>query len=358
MLRAARRSHVPAPRSGHGDAPPTAPPTAQEDPHVTEPLFLAPAFQERIWGGRRLAARFGYDVPAGRIGECWGISAHPNGPSTVRGGRHAGRSLAEVWASDRAFFGGGPADGPFPLLAKFLDADDWLSVQVHPDDAAAAELEGVPRGKTECWYVVEAAAGAELVLGHRAAGADELAELVDAGRWDDLLVRVPVATGDFVNVPSGTVHALGPGVLVYEMQQSCDTTYRVWDWDRRDDEGRLRELHLDKAKRVLTAPHDGAAADTAGGFEPVPGGRRRLLVDGPHFAVTLHEVTGPGYRFASSGYLLCTVVDGAGRVSWPGEDHALQAGDHLVLPADAREVSLEGTLTVIASSAVGPPACG
>lgn len=323
---------------------------------MTEPLFLAPVFQERIWGGSRLAARFAYDVPDGRIGECWGISAHPNGPSLVRNGPHAGRSLADVWQSDRSFFGGGPAEGQFPLLAKFLDADDWLSVQVHPDDEAAVELEGVPRGKAECWYVVEAAPDAQLVLGHRAQGPEELAELIDAGRWDDLLVRVPVAAGDFVNVPSGTVHALGPGLLVYEMQQSCDTTYRVWDWDRRDDEDRPRELHLEKAKRVLTAPHDGAAVDTAGRFEQVLGGRRRALVDGPHFAVTQHEVTGEGYRFTSSGYLLCTVVAGMGTVSWQGAEHPLQAGDHLVLPAEAREVSLAGTLTVVASSATGTPA--
>ena len=316
---------------------------------MTAPLVLAPAFHSRPWGGRELAARFGYELPPGRIGECWGISAHPNGPSTVVSGPHAGRTLAQVWEDDRAFFGGGEADGGFPLLVKLLDADDWLSVQVHPDDEAAARLEGTPRGKTECWYVLAAEEGSQLVLGHRARTRDELVTLLDDGRWDDLLVRRPVAAGDFVHVPSGTVHAVGPGLLVYELQQSSDTTYRVWDFDRRGADGELRELHLDKAKQVLTVPHDAPATETRQPPVEVPGGRRSLLVDGPLFSAVLHEVTGAGYAVTVPGYLLCTVVAGAGTLRWDDEEHDLSAGDHLVLPADAGEVALEGELVLIAA---------
>jgi mannose-6-phosphate isomerase len=315
---------------------------------VTAPLFLDPAFQTRIWGGRQLAERFRYEVPDGPVGECWGVSAHPNGPSTVRSGPHAGRPLADVWEDDPEFFGG-HADGPFPLLVKFLDARDWLSVQVHPDDAEAAELEGTPGGKAECWYVVAAEPGAELVLGHTAATKAELVAMVDAGRWEELLVRRPVRAGDFVHVPTGTVHAVGPGVLVCEVQQTCDTTYRVWDFDRRDDDGNLRELHLDKAKRVLKAPYDPGTTQTAG--EPVdcPGGRRRSLVRAAHFEVTLHEVTGAGYRATFPSYELLTVTDGAGSMAWDSEEHPLRAGDHVVLPADAGDVAFAGQLTVVSS---------
>jgi mannose-6-phosphate isomerase len=328
---------------------------------MTAPLFLEPVFMPRIWGGRQLATRFGYkDVPDGPVGECWGISAHPNGPSRVVGGRHDGRTLPEVWASDRAFFGGvdGQDPGTFPLLVKFLDSSDWLSVQVHPDDAEAAELEGVPLGKTECWYVVDAEPGAELLIGHRATSRQELAAMIDAGRWDELLLRRQVAKGDFVYIPSGTVHAVGPGLLVCEVQQNCDTTYRVYDFDRTDAAGNRRALHLDKAKRVITVPWDPAsieAGDRTGARQP--GGLTRTLLSGPIFDVTLHEVAGDGYRASFPGYELCTVTGGAGRVAWvdqgADQEYDLRAGDHLILPADAGQVTFSGELTIVSSHPSG-----
>lgn len=315
---------------------------------MTEPLLLEPVFKERIWGGRRLETRFGYHIPDGAVGECWGISAHPNGPARVRTGRHAGATLIEVWDRDRAFFGGDPREA-FPLLVKFLDASDWLSVQVHPDDAQAAELEGVPLGKTECWYVVAAEPGAELILGHRAAGRAEVAEMIDAGSWDALLRRRPVRAGEFVYVPSGTVHAVGPGLLICEVQQNCDTTYRVYDFDRLGADGSRRELHLAKAKAVLTAPYDPATTDTAQGSVDVPGGRRRVLVSGQFFEVTEHVVTGPGYVVRFPRYELITVLSGSGTLAYPDVAQPLRAGDHLVLPADAGAVRLAGDLTLISS---------
>ena len=315
----------------------------------TPPLRLQPTFKYRIWGGRRFDTRFHYDgVPDGPVGECWGISAHPNGPSRVIDGPHAGRTLPEVWELDRAFFGDDPRP-EFPLLVKFLDAERWLSVQVHPDDAEAAELEGAPLGKAECWFVVDAEPGAELIIGHTAATKGELAAMIDEGRWDDFLLRQPVVPGDFVNVPSGTVHSVGPGLLVCEVQQSCDTTYRVYDFDRLDTDGNPRELHLDKAKRVLTAPYDPATTDTAGPLVHVEGGRRQELVTTGPFAVTRHEVDGDGYTVTFPGYELCTVTGGSGKLGYGGEAWPLGAGDHLILPAGAGEVTLSGTLTVISS---------
>ena len=315
---------------------------------MTAPLRLRPVFKERLWGGRRLAERFGYELPDGPVGECWGVSAHPSGPSTVAEGPHAGRTLDEVWAADPALFGH-PEEPGLPLLVKLLDARDWLSVQVHPDDAEAAAIEGEPRGKTECWYVVDADPGSELVLGHRAADRDELAARIDAGAWDALLRRRPVAPGDFVHVPSGTVHAVGPGILVCEVQQSSDTTYRVYDWDRTDDAGRPRELHLDKAKQVMTAPYDPVSTDTAAPPVAVSGGRRRDLVASAHFAVVLHEVRGDGYTVALDGYALWTVVAGSGVATLDGEPTPLRAGDHLVVPAGTGSVLVAGELTVVDS---------
>jgi mannose-6-phosphate isomerase len=324
---------------------------------MTAPLFLEPVFRHRIWGGRQLATRFGYEgVPDGPVGECWGISAHPSGPSRVVGGPHDGRTLAEVWASDRAFFGGDRSDGevgPFPLLVKLLDARDWLSVQVHPDDAEAAALEGVPLGKTECWYVVDAEPGAELLIGHRASSRRELAAMIDAGRWDELLLRRKVAKGDFVYIPAGTVHAVGPGLLLCEVQQNSDTTYRVYDFDRTDAAGNRRQLHLDKAKRVITVPWDPASIEAGGTVASQPAGRTSTLLSSPIFDVTLHEVAGDGYRASFPTYELCTVTDGGGQVAWADQEHPLRAGDHLILPADAGEVRFSGRLTIVSSHPAG-----
>ncbi len=315
---------------------------------MTEPLLLEPVFKERIWGGRTLKTRFGYDIPDGAVGECWGISAHPNGPTRVRTGPHAGRTLIDVWDRDRAFFGSDPREA-FPMLVKFLDASDWLSVQVHPDDAQAAELEGVPLGKTECWYVVAAEPGAELILGHSAADGAELAAMIDAGRWDALLRRRPVRPGDFVYVPSGTLHAVGPGLLICEVQQNCDTTYRVYDFDRRGTDGSARELHLAKAKQVTIAPYDPATTHTAQDWVDGSGGRRRVLVSGRFFEVTEHTVAGRGYAVRFPRYELVTVVSGSGTLAYDDVSQPLRAGDHLVLPADAGEVTLAGDMTAISS---------
>ncbi|MBM9832937.1 class I mannose-6-phosphate isomerase, partial [Enterococcus faecalis] len=139
----------------------------------------------------------------------------------------------------------------FPLLTKILDANDWLSVQVHPDDAYGLEHEG-ELGKTECWYILHADPGAEIIYGHEAKSREELEDWIKEGCWDKLLTRVPVCTGDFFYVPSGTLHAIGPGIVILETQQSSDTTYRVYDFDRPDDSGQLRPLHIQQSLDVLT----------------------------------------------------------------------------------------------------------
>src|SRR5699024_8282193 len=143
----------------------------------------------------------------------------------------------------------------YPLLVKVVDANDDLSVQVHPDDTYAREIEGVPYGKTECWYVLQAEPDAEIVFGHHAKTKNVLNQLMDEGKWDDLLQKKKVEAGDFIYVPSGTIHAIGKGIMILEIQQSSDITYRVYDYDRKDKQGHLRELHLDEAKEVITVPH-------------------------------------------------------------------------------------------------------
>lgn len=316
---------------------------------MSAPLFLRPSFHPRIWGGRKLETVLGYqDLPEGPVGECWGVSAHPNGPSVVKDGPHRGKTLAEVWSSDPGFFGVETSD-PFPLLVKFLDARDWLSVQVHPNDEEAASLEGLPMGKTECWYVVDAEPGAELILGHTAPDEGAMRLAMEGDDWEAFLRRRPVRRGDFVYVPSGTIHAVGPGVLICEVQQSCDTTYRVFDFDRRDASGNLRALHLDKAKAVSVAPFDAAATETAGPWLAVPGGRGRSLVDSQFFSVVEHDVDGSGYVISPAGYCLLTVTSGSGTLRCHGVDYPLRRGDHIVTPGDSGILEISGSLHVIES---------
>ena len=170
-----------------------------------QPLFMKPVFQEKIWGGSRLKTVFGYDIPSDKIGEDWAISAHPNGVSMSENGPYKGQTLDQLWANEKALFGQ-PTEDVFPLLIKILDAEDDLSVQVHPDDTYGLKHEG-ELGKTECWYIIDAQPGAEIIYGHNAQTKEELTTMIQEGRWEDLLTRVPVKKGDFFFVPSGTIHA-------------------------------------------------------------------------------------------------------------------------------------------------------
>ncbi|GAB7170412.1 hypothetical protein TUA1478L_24080 [Lactiplantibacillus plantarum] len=165
---------------------------------MSEPYFLKPVFHEKIWGGTKLHDDFNYDIPSDHTGECWAISAHPHGPATVENGPYAGMTLDRVWAEHRDVFGDAKGD-VFPLLTKILDASEDLSVQVHPDDAYAAEHEH-ELGKTECWYVIAAEPGATMIYGHHAKTREQLAEWINNGEWNKLLRRVPVKPGDFLYV--------------------------------------------------------------------------------------------------------------------------------------------------------------
>ncbi len=204
-------------------------------------LRLRPIAVERVWGGRRLASALGRRLPAGmRVGESWEVSDIEGQASVIADGPSAGRTLRDVIGE------------PFPLLVKWIDAREDLSVQVHPDDRLARKLERQPRGKTEAWVVVEADPGARLVLGFRAGvRRPNIREACRNGTIVSLLRRVKVRRGDVVFSPAGTVHSIGGGLLLLEVQQSSDTTYRLYDWGRVGLDGLPRELHLEKGTRAL-----------------------------------------------------------------------------------------------------------
>ncbi|MCC7208851.1 MAG: class I mannose-6-phosphate isomerase [Anaerolineae bacterium] len=213
------------------------------------PLRFEAALHTKVWGGRQLGARLGKALPSDEpYGESWELFWK----NRATNGAHAGKTLGELIAADPVgMVGRAGASEEFPLLVKFIDAQEWLSVQVHPDDAQAQALENEPRGKTECWYIVDAAPGAQIAYGLSVPlDADGFRAAVHEGRAKDVMQYVSVAPGDFIYVPAGTMHAIGPGILLYELQQTSDTTYRVYDWDRVGLDGKPRDLHLGKALAV------------------------------------------------------------------------------------------------------------
>ena len=198
---------------------------------MTTPIFLNAVLQEKIWGGTKLHSLFNFTLPSDKTGEAWIISAHPNGISTIKSpAEYAGLGLDELYKTHPELFNGQQL-ASFPLLIKLLDASDDLSIQVHPDDEYALEHEG-EYGKNECWYVVQAEPGAKIVYGHTATTPEEFAEKIDNEAWSELFTEVPVKAGDFFDVPSGTIHAIGGGIVILETQQNSDTTYRVYDYNR------------------------------------------------------------------------------------------------------------------------------
>ena len=253
------------------------------------PMLIKPRFDERIWGGDLLATRLGKDAPRDKlIGESWEVYEE----NTVLNGEYTGQTIGQLRAvMGHELTGQVDPDQLFPLLTKFIDAHDVLSVQVHPDDHFAQTLEHQRHGKTECWYVLWAEPGSVLTYGFsRDTSPDEYTELVQSGKLDQVLRSLPVKAGDVVYIPAGTVHAIGAGIGVYELQQTSDVTYRIYDWNRRDASGQTRLLHVDQARQVLDYHRW-----TRGPIQPLslPGSDRTMLIAGEYFCQELIDATRP-----------------------------------------------------------------
>jgi mannose-6-phosphate isomerase len=311
------------------------------------PLLFEPIFKERVWGGRKLARWFP-DLPTGPIGEGWVLSDHPQGPTPVTNGPLAGetlRSLRERYgAALLGTRGVAGSTGDFPLLFKLLDCGDDLSVQVHPSD----EYEGLPPGelgKTEMWVVLEAEPGAQVVYGLKPGTTPEsFAQAVHEGRTMDALRTMEVQTGDVLYVPSGTIHALGKGLLVAEIQQSSDTTYRVYDYNRLGLDGKPRELHVEHALRVTDYGEPPAPAHPA---VPAPG-QWQAIVTSPFFVVSQGRCEGSWSQASSpESFQTIMVLEGEGAIAWDGGRTDLRAGAVVLVPAALGTYELTGSFRAL-----------
>lgn len=306
-----------------------------------ELLCLNPEFHQKIWGGRHLKTEFNYAIPDGRIGECWAISAHPHGDCKLSAGPLAGNTLSQVWDSHPELFGNIDSDR-FPLLIKILDAEDDLSIQVHPDDAYARTHEHNSLGKSECWYVLHAKPDATIIVGQKAHSREEFAQLVKQGAWKEVLNEVPIHEGDFFQIDPGCVHAIKAGTMVLETQQSSDITYRVYDYDRRQKDGSLRELHMEKSLDVINyhAPLLSSGAVHA----PEHDGVTTLCVC-PRYTILRIRVHGARTLAQSAPFLCVSVVEGEGSIA----GLSVKRGSHVIVTALCSTLQLEGDMTLIAS---------
>lgn len=305
------------------------------------PIFLEPVLQEKLWGGTLLRDRFGYDIPSEHTGECWAISAHPNGDCRIRGGEYAGQTLSGLWREKPELFGH-TGDGVFPLLVKIIDAREDLSIQVHPDDNYARIHENGSLGKTECWYVLDCREDAAIIIGHNAESPAQLREMAEQGRWRELLREVPIRKGDFFQIDPGCLHAIKGGTLILETQQSSDVTYRFYDYDRLEN-GKPRPLHLEQSLAVTRAPFLPHPVDRETVREG--GAQVERLVACSCYTVYRAVVDGRWERDWAQPFVNVSILDGEGVL----DGHPVKKGDHLLLPADYGRMALEGRLELICS---------
>jgi mannose-6-phosphate isomerase len=282
---------------------------------------------------------FGRVLPEGPIGEAWELADHPRGMSVVGEGRLAGLPLRELVArAGAALVGAGFRGGEFPLMVKLIDARLRLSVQVHPNEAVARALGVGQHGKTECWVFL--ADGGEIYQGTRPGiGRAEFQRALAEHEVPDTLNRFAARTGDVFFLPARTVHALGEGCLLYEVQQTSDITFRVYDWDRLGLDGKPRPLHVAESMATIDFERTGFGPQRTGAWLPmqggVVGGEERGLVDCPHFTLREQRLLGHCEQRTSGTCLVVTCVAGHGTLSTPAGQAALLPMQTVLVPADA-----------------------
>ncbi|MEN6624949.1 MAG: type I phosphomannose isomerase catalytic subunit [Candidatus Sumerlaeia bacterium] len=298
------------------------------EPFSSYPLLMEPWLSARPWGGRRLES-LGKVLPpdGGPWGEAWELSDHPDGLSRIANGPYQGLGFGELVRRHPEAIGRSEPVARFPLLVKYIDANEDLSIQVHPDDAHAPAGE---LGKTECWYIMDCPRGAEII--HGLSGQIDAARLAEAarlGKMEACIRRVPIKPGVLIQIPAGTVHAILGGTLLCEIQQCSNTTYRLWDWDRKP----ARPLHVADACRVV----DYAVASAAPvQTEPLEMNRWHTLAVNPYFEIATFRM--PAQRSESiavenPGGLILNIVEGHGRMAAAGFEAPLALGQTWFMPA-------------------------
>ena len=313
---------------------------------------LSPAFKDYLWGGVKLREVYGKKCAFDRVAESWELSTHPAGQSTISGGGFDGMAFGDyLKQAGPAALGARCAKfQDFPVLIKFIDAKQPLSIQVHPSDEYAMEAEG-EYGKTEMWYVMDCEPGATLYFGvNQEVGREEFACRIEDNTLLEVLNKVDVHPGDVFFIESGTIHAIGGGILICEIQQNSNCTYRVYDYGRLGVDGKPRELHVEKALAVSKL----SPSDTSGKQGPVkavPGGSVQRLASCKYFITHCYQVEGQVELDVDGGSFASIVVtQGAGAVSGPENTVPFAAGDSLFVPAGSGRVIVKGPCTAVVTT--------
>jgi len=307
-----------------------------------ELLKIKPIYKEMIWGGDRIKTTYGLPIPNDHTGEAWVVSAHKNGDGLIENGSFAGKPLSEVFRENRALFGKGTKT-VFPLLIKIIDAKQDLSVQVHPDDEYALKFEN-SYGKTEFWYVLDCPKHSKMIVGHNLKSKEELRQRITNGTLESKLRQFEIKKGDHFYIPAKTIHAICANSLIYEVQQNSDITYRVFDYNRVDNQGKQRQLHIDKAIEVTQIP------DVPYITKPIVTTRPNLiiteLVNEIYFSVKKAECSGKSIFDIDDEFLIVGCIEGEVLIN----EMSLKAGEHLIVPHPIRTLSIDGKGTLIFSA--------
>lgn len=324
---------------------------------VLQPFLLKPACKDYLWGGERLAKEFGKNYGVSPLAETWECSVHPDGVSIIDSGELKGMPLDEAIRKYPTMLGTHPkatcGEGELPVLIKLIDAGQAASVQVHPDDEYARNNENGQNGKTEMWYVMDATEEARLVYGfHQDIDAETVKKAVKENCIDKYLQKAPVKKDDVFYIEPGQVHAIGEGILLAEIQQNSNVTYRLYDYNRIDQNGKLRELHLDKALDVAKLQKSEAPRQPIRVLQYKPGCATELLCRCKYFQVERMLVNAygeEGIEFAATGkesfmVLLCT--EGEGELE-STEKLKLKKGDCVFIPAECGLLKLKGKMQLL-----------
>lgn len=312
-----------------------------------EPFLLKPAGKDYLWGGERLKSEFGKELDLSPLAETWECSTHPDGPSCVAGGDFDGMTLTEVLSRHPEYLGTRHAgETVLPILIKFIDAKRDLSVQVHPDDAYAAQHEHGQRGKTEMWYVLDAEKDARLVYGLRwDTEAETLRRGIENGTVGKYLQTMPVKADDVFYMEAGTIHALGAGCLVAEIQENSNLTYRLYDYDRVDKNGQKRPLHIEKALAAANLHSSAAPRQPMRVLRYRQGAAQELLCRCQYFEVHRLLVNGSAaYGADALAFRVLLCIGGAGMILWDGGSIPVRKGDCVFYPAASEDTHLQGKL--------------